>query len=87
MLIFQSMKKLKKTVLAVARRTLTLKHIMLVMSGERLTIKTKNIFYIYVKKSNHCGWNYIVLTARDQRNNLLGEVEVQPSYFGLPLFT
>ena len=42
MLIFQSMKKLKKTVLAVARRTLTLKHITLVMSGERLTIKTKN---------------------------------------------
>ena len=72
--------------LAVARRTLTNKHITFVMKGERLTIKTKKSSYLYIKKSTLCNWNYIVLTARDRRNNFLCEVEVHPSYFGLPLF-
>ena len=80
------MKILKRQILNITKRTLTFKHLGLIMRGERITIKTKTAMNLLVKKSNVCGWIYIVVTARDRFNNLMCEVQVQPSFFGYPLF-
>ena len=80
------MKTLKNYLLVVAKRTLTSKHCRRILRGHTITIKTKKRFSLVVRKSNLNGWNFFTVTARDRCLKLLFQIEVQPSFFGLPVY-